>query len=122
MQGSNIVFQVNRKLPENSANHFYYKYFKENFEFPVVAKKIEDKWTIDARYGYQFQAQDCNVEGEKYRLYRALPLREGDVWERNGKRFRVGKVTGFLNFTAPLISEETGENVAIIKFEEYYKD
>ena len=100
----------------------YNKRYKPEFDFTVPVKKAEEDWYISAGYGYQFHSQNCQVEGERYRLHLSIPVKTGDIWERNGRRFRVGPVTGFLIYTAPLISEETGEPVAQIRFESYYKD
>ena len=55
-----------------------------------------------------------------YTLHHAITPSEGDVWFYRGRTFTVGKKSGFLIYTAPLL--ENGKQVATIKWEDYYKD
>lgn len=90
--------------------------------------KVDGKWIVDLKYGYEHTTQTCIegfdsvIPGQKYELHRQVRPKEGDVisYKKSGRVFKVGKVTGFILYTAPLY--EDGLEVAILKFEDYYKD
>jgi len=81
---------------------------------------------INLGYGYKHWVNQCTegadsvLAGEKYDIHWQLLPKENDTWYYKDREFKVGKVSGFLNFTAPLL--ENGKQVATIHFEDYYKD
>lgn len=85
-------------------------------------------WIINLGYGYEHTTQNCIegsdsvVPGQEYKIHRQVLPKEGDTisHEKSGRIFRVGKVTGFIQYTAPLY--ENNVEVATLKFEDYYKD
>jgi hypothetical protein len=60
------------------------------------------------------------LPGQKYKLFNRIIPREGDVWQYGTRTFVVGKKSGFVIYTMPLL--ENGIEVATIQFEDYYKD
>lgn len=92
--------------------------------------KLEnDQWVINLGYGYTSgygklcrEGADSALPGQTYRIFNQWMPRKGDVIIdlKSGRRFGVGEVTGFVVYEAPLIEGE--KVVAILKFEDYYKD
>ena len=86
---------------------------------------IEGK-LINLRYGYKEwttkhkEGFDSAIPGQAYTMHHSIKPQEGDVWRFGERTFTVGKCSGFVVYTAPLL--ENGKQVATIKFEDYYKD
>lgn len=72
-------------------------------------------WTTKHKEGF-----DSAIHGQAYMLHHSIQPKEGDVWKFGQRVFTVGKRSGFVVYTAPLL--ENGKQVATIKFEDYYKD
>ena len=62
------------------------------------------------------------LHGETYELHHQVLPKENDILlhTKSGRQFTIGKVEGFVNYHAPLL--ENGKQVALIIFEDYYKD
>ena len=73
------------------------------------------EWTTKHKEGF-----DSAFPGQAYTLHHSIKPKEGDVWKYGERMFTVGKRSGFVVYTAPLL--ENGKQVATIKFEDYYKD
>ena len=72
-------------------------------------------WTTKHKEGF-----DSAIPGQAYTMHHSIWPKEGDVWKYGNRTFTVGKRSGFVVYTAPLL--ENGKQVATIKFEDYYKD
>jgi hypothetical protein len=92
--------------------------------------KLEgDQWVINLGYGYTsgfgnwcHEGADSAIPGRRYRIFRQWMPRKGDIIidVKSGRKFNVGDVDGFIVYNAPLL--ESGKVVAVLKFEDYYKD
>ena len=89
--------------------------------------KYNHKDELDLGYGFGGEMKECNAyepgKGwEKYRLHSSIHPHEGDklIHIKSGREFIFGKPSGFVRYIIPLL--EDGVEVAIMHFEDYYKD
>lgn len=82
---------------------------------------------LDLRYGFKAHFENCTAKDpgmprENYRLHSSIHPRKGDklTHVKSGRVFTFGEPSGFVVYTIPLL--ENGKQVAIVHFEDYYKD
>jgi hypothetical protein len=86
---------------------------------------------IPLKYGYSYgfgnlchEGADSPLRGQTYRIFHQNLPKEGDIWMhlKSQRIFKVTEIEGFLQYNAKLIDVATGKQVAVITFEDYYKD
>jgi hypothetical protein len=89
----------------------------------------QGEYELDMKYGLSAHYVECTAKDpgrpvEHYRIHRSItpPFIKKLVHEKSGRVFELRNHQGFINYTMDLVEVATEKRVAIIRYEEYYKD